>query len=464
MSTGARRLRRIMEHPATEVGVLLLIVASVALLVAEVAVRDQPRTVLILESIGNGLTAIFAIEMMIRFSIAKKKSRFFRHYWLDLLALVPLARPLRILRVLRLLRLWRAGRLISRRLLPYQSVFRVAFTELTTLATISLAVVLSAALMLNLAEPATFQTLQSSLWFSVMSLIAGEPVGALPTTTVGRWATLVLMLGGLTVFGMFVGTVSASVGERLRGRMEGHEMDVDELEEHIVVCGWNGSAPMLLRELFAPGIPSDRAVVVITETDGRPDDWPTDGVRPERLFHISGDWTRLDVLDAVNIREANTAILLRDVLKPRSDQDRDARTVLAALTIELVNKDIYTVAELHSSQSEEMLRMRGVEEVVVGEVYAGMILGSAARNPGLAHLLSEILDLRSGNSFWSTRCPPQHDGATVAELRRVLHERFGATLMSIEPDGAKVVVNPNDSVTVAAGTTLMVVARGPVKW
>lgn len=453
-----------MNHPITDVVVLGLIVLSVGLLVAEVALHRRPRVVLALEAAGNALTAIFAVEMMIRFWIAKKKSRFFRHYWLDLLALIPMVRPLRMLRIVRLLRLWRAGRLISRRLLPYQSVFRVAFTELTTLATITVALVLSAALMLNLAEDSVFGSLEASLWFSVMSLVAGEPIGAEPTTTVGRWATLALMLGGLTVFGMFVGTVSASVGERFRERMEGPDMDVDELEGHIIVCGWNGSAPMLLRELFAPGIPGDRAVVVITETPGRPEDWPDTGVNADRLFHVTGDWTRLDVLEQVNVAEAHTAMLLRDVLKARSDQDRDARTVLAALTIEEINPGIYTVAELHSSQSEAMLRRRGVEEVVVGEIYAGMILGSAARNPGLAHLLSEILDLRSGNSFWSTRCPPDLGGKTVGDLRRVLHERFGATLMSIEPEGNGVTVNPSDDTVVDSGTTVMVVARGPIRW
>jgi len=460
-----RRTRDLLDRPATEIAILALILVSVLLLVVEIAIEaTHPGWLPWLDTVNNSLTGIFAIELLLRFWVARKKARFFQRYWLDILALLPVIRPLRMLRLLRLLRLWRAGRLVSRRLLPFQGVFSGTLTELTTLATISVVLVLSAALLLNLAEGGSFSSLEQSLWFAVMSLVAGEPVGAEPTTTVGRWATLALMFGGLTVFAMFVGTISAGVGARLARRMEGSDMELDELEGHVVVCGWNGSAPTLLRELFAPGSPADRAVVVITEVEARPEDWPWDGVRADRLFHVSGDWTRLDVLERVGIRAAHTCILLRDVLKPRSDQDRDARTVLAALTIEQVSPDIYTVAELHSPQSEQMLRLRGVEEVVVGEEYAGMILGSASRNPGLVHLLEDILDMRTGNSFWSTTCPPDLDGTPVAELRRVLRERFGATLMSVEPDGGQVLVNPDDDVVVRAGTTLLVVARSPVRW
>lgn len=461
-----RSTRDFLELPAVDIVVLALILVSVVLLVLEIGLpAELTSTIFWLDVANYVLTGLFAVELSLRFWVARSKARFFRRYWLDILALLPVVRPLRMLRLLRLLRLWRAGRLVSRRLLPFQGVFAGTLTELTTLATVSLVLVLSAGLLLNLVEGGSFASLEASLWYAVMSLIAGEPVGGEPTTQVGRWATLALMLGGLTVFGMFVGTVSAGVGARLAKRMDGAEMDIAELEGHVVVCGWNGSAPTLLRELFAPGTPRNRAVVVITEGEERPDDWPWDGVRTDRLFHLHGDWTRIRVLEKAGIPRASTCILLRDVLTPRSDQDRDARTVLAALTIEPMSEhDIYTVAELHSAQSEDMLRNRGVEEVVVGEEYAGMILGSASQNPGLVHLLSEVLDMRAGNAFWSVPCPEELDGKTVRELRQAVRERFDATLMSIEPVDGPVQVNPPDDAVVRAGMTVLVVGKGPLRW
>lgn len=454
-----RAVARFLNHPVTDVVIVVLILISVGLLVVELAFLDRPMVVFVLDSINHVLTAIFAVELSLRYWVAKKKVRFFQRYWLDILALLPVIRPLRMLRVLRLLRLWRAGRLLNRRLQAFGGVFSNAVTELTTLVTVSAVIIMASATVLYLGDPDTFPDIYESLWFSVLSMVAGEPIGIEPESTLGRAGTLVLMLGGMVVMAVFIGTVAASMGARLAKRMEGPEMDLDEFEGHLVVCGWNGSAPTLLSELFAPGSPRGRSVVVITEGP-RPEDWPTTDVAVDHLFHVRGDWTRLEVLEQVGIRSAAKCILLRDVQSPRSDQDRDARTVLAALTVEMVNPDIYTVAELHSAQSERMLRLRGVEEVVVGELYVGRILGSSTRNPGLVSLLEDILDMRSGNSFWSCRIPARLNGVTVAELRRELHDRHEATLMSVEPAGGRgALVNPRDDVVVREDEVAIVVAR-----
>lgn len=468
-----KAVRAFMEHPITEVAVVVLILISVGLLVVELAFSDDDLALAVLEGVNYLITAVFAVELSLRYWSAKSKSRFFKTYWIDILALLPVIRPLRILRVLRLLRLWHAGRLLNRRLRAFGGVFSAAVTEFTTLITISAVIVLASAAVLHLGDPDTFESIDESLWFAVLSLIAGEPIGIEPESQLGRWGTLVLMVAGMVIMAMFIGTVAAGMGAKLAKRMEGADMALDELEDHVVVCGWNGSASTVLNELFAKGSPRGRSVVVITEGPC-PDDFPTDDLPMDRLFHTTGDWTRLDILEGVGIRAASSAILLRDVQSPRSDQDRDARTVLAALTIEMANPEIYTVAELHSAQSERMLKLRGVEEVVVGELYAGMILGSASRNRGLVSLLSEVLDMRQGHSFWSITVPERLSGKTVGELREELHRKHHATLMSIEPGGATlpagsprasegrgvggVQVNPSDRLELRGGDIVIVVA------
>ena len=66
--------------------------------------------------INDAITALFAVELSLRFWVAPKKTRFFERYWIDILAVLPLVRPLRLFRVLRVLRLFRAGVLFRRRI------------------------------------------------------------------------------------------------------------------------------------------------------------------------------------------------------------------------------------------------------------------------------------------------------------------------------------------------------------
>lgn len=471
--TPGARLRaatdRALHHPATELALVVLILGSVGVLIAEAIFDRDAALVATLELVGDVITWVFVAELAARFWVAPKKSRFFRRYWLDILAVAPLARPLRLFRVLRLLRLFRAGVLVNRRVSAFEGVFRGASTELTLLGTVTAILVLTGSVTLYLGERGTnpdFARYGDSLWFSVLSLVGGEPIGGEPATELGRAVTLALMLGGLTVFGVFVGTVSASMMARLTKRMGIHEMDTDELRGHVVVCGWNPSGHTMLEELFFDPHAEPMAVVIITEEEELPKELDLARMRRELLYHVSGDYTRIEVLERAGVARAGAAILLSDDTVPsRSDQDRDARTVLAGLTIERLARGIFTCAQLNDRQNESVLRMAGVEEIVVTREYAGFILGSAGRNLGLVTVLDDLLTARHGNAFFKTALPAALDGKSVGELHAILAKDHGAVLVAAEMErGARVRVNPPRDARVAAGAQLVVIAERPPRW
>jgi voltage-gated potassium channel len=232
------------------------------------------------------------------------------------------------------------------------------------------------------------------------------------------------------------------------------------LSEHTVVCGWNRGGPTVLQELFANG--RSEPVVVIAEADRLPDDLPVD-VKEDLVYYIKGDYTRIDVLEQANITEAASAILLTDALVQRSDQDRDARTVLAALTIEKLAPSIFTVAELNNRDNESLLRMANVEEIVVAEEYGAVIMGSAERNRGLVRVVDEILTSRYGNAFQKVVVGPLSGGKSVGDMHMLLKLKHDAILVAhIRCDRQREVsvdVNPNSTESVAAGDRLVVISE-----
>jgi len=435
-----RRVERGMNSTGVEVTLLVLIVVSVVLTVLEVVVAEPLRSMLM--RLGDVLTALFAIELTLRFWTARKKARFFERYWVDILSVLPLVRPLRFLRVLRVLRLFRAGMLFNRRIARVNLAGRTG-VELMGISVATVVLVVMCAMVLTIVEGDAnpdFAHFDGSMWFAAYSLIGGEPIGGTPHTSVGRWTTLILMLGGLSLFGVFVGTVSAGMVAGLSRRLEVHELDIDELIDHVLVCGWNQAAPTVLRELFGARAPSGRAVVLVTEKAVPEEDLPHE-IPAELLYRHIGDYTRVDVLEAVNLDGASQVVLLADELIPRSAQDCDARTVLAGLTVERMKPTVYTVAMLHSRQNEELLRMAGVEEIVVGDFFSGMIVGSVSRNRGLVQVLDEILTGNRGNSFHTWEVPMALAGQTVRDLHDRMLEQHRAVLVSVELDG-QVQVNP----------------------
>jgi voltage-gated potassium channel len=276
------------------------------------------------------------------------------------------------------------------------------------------------------------------------------------------------MFGGMTLFGIFVGTISASMVSRLTKRAGMQELDLDELSGHVIVCGWNASGPLVVQELF--GSKQDHlhaAVVVITQEAELPTNIPTDVVRHELLYHVCGDYTKVDILERANIASASAAIILADSQALRSDQDRDARTVLAALTIERLCPGIFTCAELRNRDNGTLLKLAGVDEIVVPEEYSGVILGSVGRNRGLVRVFDEILSSKYGNSLHKVALPDAWVGRPVRELYMTLKERHDAVLVSIEIAGAagarsELRVNPPLDQRIEPNSRVVVLAQNPV--
>lgn len=455
----ARRLAsKLLGHPATDLVVLLLILSSVSALLIEVALPVGSPKRVGLEKVGDALTLLFACELLLRAWVAPSKKRFLARYWLDILAVLTLTGWLRLLRVLLLLRLFRAGVLLNRRISVLAGVVRGGFNELSLTVTVSLVVILVCGVTVDMANESGHIVrldqpgLEGSLWYAVLTLVAGEPLGGEPLTPFGRLVSLVLMVGGLTVFGVFVGAVSASMVSVLGTRMEVNAMDLDELFDHVVVCGWNDAGGAMLSELFGGG--RQTTVLLVTEQDRLPP--MPDGIPLDNVYHLAGDYTQVQVLQQAGVKRAHSAILLSDTLSPRSNADQDARTVLAALTIERMCEDIFCCAQLHDTQHEQLLRMAGVEEIVVGDWYTGLIIGSVGRNEGLVAVLNDILSATGGNAFQKQKVPRklvgQKASAVAAELRKKR-----AILIGVEKQGG-ITVNPDPDVVLNAGDVLVVIA------
>lgn len=447
-----------------------LIVLSAVAIAVETVPQVPPGARRALQLFEMLVLTVFTVEYVLRLWAAPNRLRYAVSFYgiIDLVSILPSIlligydlHALRALRLLRVLRLFRAGVLLNRRLTEPTGMLRGSWNELTAVAAVSVTLVLLGGLTLS-TEPASVDLrplgvdgVWGHLWYALYTLVGGEPIGGNPTTTLGRVTTLALMLVGMTVFGVFVGAVSASTGEMLRRRMGAPDMALDELSDHVVVCGWNPGGPTMLRELFAEG--HHDHVVIVTESPERPKDLHTAGIRSELVHYLHGDYTRVEVLEEVGIHTASAAILLTDASVPRSDEDRDARTVLAALTIERIAPGIYCCAELINGQHASLLRMAKVEEVVIRDWYAGRIMGTLGRNRGVATVLHDILSFEEGNGLHTIEVSRRRAGVDVGTLFRELKERHDALLVSWE-HGGQVVVNPPLDAVVQAGDRLIVVA------
>lgn len=461
--TPREQLYSVMNHLATELVVAVMIIISVGLVLWEASVSPEWAHYHTLQQANDVITWVFVVELTLRFLAERRKMRFFRRFWIDIIAVLPLMRGLRVLRVLRLLRLFRVGLIVSRHLRFMSG--RVSFMRLEyVLITFAICVaVLMGALSMRFAEGRVnpdFTTTSDALWFAMMTLIGGEPIGGAPVTDFGRVITVALMMGGLTVFAIFTGTVSAVMVDSLRN-IKFRTMEIDEIAGHVIICGWNRAGELVIDELLHS---SRFEHFVVVAENPEVEELSIFKRHEHRIFFLAGDFTRMESLRQAGVERAAVAILLADDSKEdRTLQDRDARTVLGAMLIEKLNPDIYTTVQLHNRDNETSLRRVGVEEVIVSDEYVGNIMASVVRNRGIVSVLDELLTAKRGHQFFKRAVPKALIGKTVAEALALLKSEYDCTLIAVDRGGGahNIVVNPAADLVLEADFNIIIAGTTP---
>ena len=197
-----------------------------------------------LEALDLGLTIIFVAEFGSRFGATFDRAAYLRGHWIDLFALIPVARGVRVLRLLRLLRLVRAFAGLYRTLEHFERMARHRGLAWLFVAWLTVMVICSA--ILYTAEVGINKAIGSpldALWWGIVTITTVGYGDVAPITPEGKVAASVLMLLGIGLFSAITATItsfmlttggSASAGDRLRVLADLHRSGLLTDEEYAV--------------------------------------------------------------------------------------------------------------------------------------------------------------------------------------------------------------------------------------
>lgn len=470
----------------TTVWVLILI--SVALLGVEVLADLSPSTRGRLHAIDRAILMVFGVEIALRIGSYRPPAldlfrlpahaRLRTHVLgrlryalrplilIDLLTVAALLPALRGLRAIRLLRLAR-----TRRIFRYGDPFRgldraiqdngLLFSFAISLLGLTVLLGGTTLYLIEVGINPTIDSLGDGLWWALVTLTTVGFGDISPVTTLGRVVGGFLMVAGLFNLALFAGIVGSTLMNAVLAlRQEQFRMGGNV--GHVVICGYDAGAEMLLGSLLQELDPDVTPLVVFAEGD-RPADLPNE------FQWVSGDPTKESELAKVRMAHARAAILVG----PRRvrPQQADAVTILTAFTIRSFlnscgpdrERPLYMVAEILDAENVEHARAAGADEVIETTRLGFSLLSHAVTMPGTAAVMSRVAT-SGAHSIYVGRPPVDLElPAPFAQIVERVKAKTGALVIGVrEQTTGEHEINPAADRPIDAADSLVYLAETPV--
>ena len=279
----------------------------------------------------------------------------------------------------------------------------------------------------------------------------------------GKWPFLLTMflltIGGLFLVSALIGVIATGLDNKIDELRKGRSFVIES--DHTLILGWSETIFTILSELRIANENERRPVVVVLSERDRVE--MEDAIRAKvgdmgrtRVVCRTGNAIDLDDLRVVNPQEARSII----VLSPEED-DPDAQVIKTVLAlnrgpIQRVGEEHKIVAEIRDTANLEAARLVGGESTVIvdkSETISRLIV-QTARQSGLSIAYTELLDFDGDEIYF--RADPALFGRPFGDA---LHAYEECTVIGIQEDGGRVLLNPPPAHVIPEGAAVIAIAQ-----
>lgn len=296
-----------------------------------------------------------------------------------------------------------------------------------------------------------FTSFWDTIWWTIVTITTVGYGDKYPLTIGGKLVGILIMALGVATVGIVTGRIASFlVNKQIKAR--GGLIVVDRKKGHFIICGWKEGLENILVNILKANLqlrPSN--IVLLNDADPEEIDHIRSMPQFKTMKYIKGDYIDEKVLLRANVKNASTALVLADSSRKFSLQEVDSRTVMTVITIDSMNKNIYTIAELLDEKFEKYLKLANCDEIILSREHSRILIANAASASGISHIASELL-LPAHGGLLTEDIPMSLVGRTFQDLQGYFKDLYGDIVIGILENTGKLYFRKKEALAEAQKT------------
>ncbi len=267
-----------------------------------------------------------------------------------------------------------------------------------------------------------------------------------PLSQAGRWFTLFLILGGVSIVAYTFSTLTSIIVEGQlslvlkRRRMEN---EIAKLSGHYIVCGMSHSAQVIMEELGKTG----RTFVVVDQDRGTVERLIADGFKV-----VEGDATEEETLKRAGVMKAAGVFAVLS-----SDQ----YNAFLALTAKGLNPQVRVVSTQRELAVRQQLLRSGADNVVNPQYIGGLRMVSEMVRPATVGFLDSMMRERDSVVRFDEVAIPEGSplvGRPISDVKGA-EGRAPLLVAVLEQETGRYLINPDSGRPIKPGDRLVMIGE-----
>jgi voltage-gated potassium channel len=240
--------------------------------------------------------------------------------------------------------------------------------------------------------------------------------------------TIAIVLSGVAIFGYFAAQIFDSIAHSVLGgawREKKRRKMIDELRDHIIVCGYGRVGRRAGDELRRAGVP----YVVLDFSEEA-----LDHAREENLLFVDGSGSEDEDLVKAGIDQARGILVA-------SDDDGD--NLYITLSVKARRPDVIVIARGSSEEAERKLKLAGADRVVTPYTTAGRVMAQLMIKPQVSSFVNAMTSSEAPDLSFEEIEVTSSSGAagqTIGDLN--ISSETGANIVAVRKLGGALELRP----------------------